>query len=88
MCLREVCGVLRRVSACFEYGFSFKPCADTPAQHVGYYGNENQKLHASLYDEKKGDCIVVPSGLDLGKYVERGACDDDDPDIYSDWLME
>ena len=24
----------------------------------------------------------------IGRHVERAACDDDDPDIYSDWIME
>ena len=69
-------------------GFSFKPCADTAAQHVAYYGNENQKFHASLSHYEQGDCLVVTSGLGLGRHVERAACDDDDPDIYSDWIME
>lgn len=77
--------------------FALMYCVDTPDQYVGYYGNENDKLHASLSHWDNGDCIGVratvrPDGgneLHVGKLVERFECPSGEyRHVYTDWHME
>ena len=69
--------------------FALWECIGSPDQYVGYYGNENEKLHASLSHWDNGDCIGVRANLHVGKLVERFDCAwDEDHHVYSNWHME